>query len=270
MTEYDDLEKVKVTREGHVAIISMNRPEARNAMSPELTRDFREACRRVAVDEEARAVLIRGEGKSFCAGGDVKGFDEMAKSTNPPSPAKRVADLLGAREILDLILAIPQPTVSAVQGHAIGLGSTIALFCDIVIAADDAQIADMHVNIGVVAGDGGQVMWPLMMPIGAARWYLMTGDRLSGTEAARLGMALKAVPEEELYAEALAAANKLAELPPIALQGTKKTLNRIVQHRMDLTLDYGLLYEGATYLSEDHIEAAAAFVEKRQPKFTGR
>ena len=270
MTNYDDLEMVKVTREGNVAVISLNRPDARNAVNAELSHDLHEALHRVAGDTDARAVLLRGEGKSFCVGGDVKMFDDRKKEAEPPSPAVRALGTLGGTQIIDLLLAIPQPTVAAVQGHAMGLGSTIALFCDVVIAADDAQIADSHVNIGLVAGDGGAVTWPLMMPFGAAKWYLLTGERLSGTEAERLGLVLRAVPEEELLDEAMRVANKLGAMPPLAAQGTKATLNRILKDRMDLTLDFGLLYEGATFLSEDHKEAAAAFVEKRTPTFRGR
>ena len=269
-TDYDDLAKVKVTLDGHVAIISLNRPESRNAVNEELSHDLHEAFRRVAGDKQARAVVIRGEGKSFCVGGDVKTFNEAPAATDPPSPAAKALGILDATEVIDLILAIPQPTIAAVQGHAMGLGATIALFCDVVVAADDAQIADTHVNVGLVAGDGGAVAWPLMMPFGASKWYLMTGDRVTGEEAARLGLVFRSVPGAQLYEEALGLANRMAALPPLAVQGTKSTLNRILKHRMELTLDYGLLYEGATFLSEDHQEASAAFVEKRAPEFKGR
>jgi len=157
-----------------------------------------------------------------------------------------------------------------VHGYAMGLGATIALFCDVVIAAEDATFADSHVAVALVAGDGGAVMWPLIMPFGAAKWYLMTGDRISGTEAARLGMVLKAVPADQLVDEATTAARRLADGAPLAVQGTKATINRILRSRMDLVLDYGLLIEGATFVSEDHREASVAFVEKRAPVFRGR
>jgi enoyl-CoA hydratase len=270
MVTYDDLPMVKVTRDGNVLAISLNRPDARNAINGELGHDIHEALRRAATDTSARAVLLTGEGKSFCVGGDVKMFDERQKDAEPPSPAVRAVGILGGTDIIDLLLAIPQPTVAAVQGHAMGLGSTIALFCDVVVAAEDAKIADSHVNIGLVAGDGGAVTWPLMMPFGAAKWYLLTGDRISGTEAERLGLVLRAVPEADLFDEAMKVANKLGDMPPLAVQGTKATLNKILRDRMALTLDFGLLYEGATFLSEDHAEAAAAFVEKRKPVFKGR
>jgi len=269
--QYDDLEKVEVTREGAVLVIAMNRPESRNAIDSELSESLHEALRRAAGDGEARCILLRGEGKSFCVGGDVKMFEARPKgSEGGGSPAVTAVNTLKGAGIVDLLLSIPQPTVAAVQGHAMGLGSTLALFCDVVVAAEDAQIADTHVNIGLVAGDGGAAMWPLIAPFGAAKWYLMTGERLTGVEAEKLGMVLKAVPEPDLLDEAMAVAGKLSEIAPLAVQGTKATLNRILRHRMDLTLDFGLLYEGATFVSEDHREAASAFVEKRPPDFQGR
>lgn len=267
---YDDLETVNVTMEGNVGVVALNRPDARNAMNSDLSRDLHEALARVAKDKSMRAVLIRGEGKSFCVGGDVKDFDKQSSTPSTTSPAQRVTGLLHGTEVIDLLLNIPQPTVSAVQGHAMGLGSTIAMFCDVMIVADDVKIADTHVNIGLVAGDGGAVTFPLMMPFGIAKWYLLTGERISGTEAARLGMALKSVPEPELLATALEVAAKMASMPPLAAQGTKATLNRILRNRMDQVLEFGLLYEGATFLSEDHKEASSAFVERRDPTFTGR
>jgi enoyl-CoA hydratase len=268
---YDDLEKVKVTREGAVLAISLNRPESRNAINGEISEDLHEALRRAAEDTDARAILLKGEGKSFCVGGDVKDFDSRPKGNEGGgSPALTAVNTLKGAGVVDLLLSIPQPTVAAVQGHAMGLGATLALFCDVVVAAEDAQFADTHVNIGLVAGDGGAAMWPLIAPFGAAKWYLMTGDRLTGSEAERLGMVLKAVPAEDLPAESLAVATRLSEIAPMAVQGTKATLNKILRHRMDLTLDFGLLYEGATFVSEDHREAASAFVEKRQADFKGR
>ena len=276
MISYDDLTKVLVTREGPdglVGVITLNRPDARNAIDGEMTGELHEAFARVAKDTDMRAILLRGEGKSFCVGGDVKMFaaqSSAAGAEDAPSGGQRVAGLLHGAEVIDLMLAIPQPMVSAVQGHAMGLGSTLAMFCDVMVVADDAKIADTHVSIGLVAGDGGAVTFPLMLPFGVAKWHLMTGEPIIGAEAARLGLALRSVPADELQDAALQVASRFAELPAMAVQGTKATLNRILRDRMDLTLQFGLLYEGATFLSEDHKEAAAAFVERRTPKFTGR
>jgi len=151
-----------------------------------------------------------------------------------------------------------------------GLGATLALFSDVVIAAEDAQFADTHVNVGLVAGDGGAVIWPLLMPFSQAKYYLMTGERISGTEAERLGMVLRAVPAEELQDAARSVAANIAAGAPQAVRGTKATANLILRERMDLVLEHGLLLEGATFVSDDHLEASKAFVEKREPIFRDR
>ncbi|GAA5078448.1 enoyl-CoA hydratase [Thermocatellispora tengchongensis] len=267
MTEYTT---VLVDRKDGLATIALNRPDRLNAIGGGLERELSLALAEVAGDPEVRAVLLRGEGRAFCAGGDVKDMAERADGEAGPSAGQQVYQVLHGRRLLETILSVPQPIVAAVHGYAMGLGATIALFCDVVIAADDAQIADTHVSAGLVAGDGGAVMWPLAMPLGAARYYLMTGDRLSGTEAARLGLALRAVPADRLLEEATAVARRLADAAPLAVRGTKATVNKIVQERMNLLLDVGLALEGGTFVSEDHKEAAAAFVAKRKPVFRGR
>ncbi|MFC4055239.1 enoyl-CoA hydratase/isomerase family protein [Actinomadura syzygii] len=270
MPDYGSFTKVLVTQDDRLLTVSLNNPDRLNAMGGGLERELSEVLRLVAADESVGAVLLRGEGRAFCAGGDVKSFNEQTTAAEQPPPASRVLGTLKATEILDTILAVPQPIVAAVHGYAMGLGATIALFCDVVVAAEDAKIADSHVAVGLVAGDGGAVAWPLLMPLGAARYHLLTGEPLTGADAARYGMVLRAVPAADLAAESERVARKLADGAPLAVQGTKATLNKIVRERMALTLESGLLLEGATFVSDDHKEAAAAFVEKRKPKFQGR
>jgi enoyl-CoA hydratase len=270
MPDYDKYATVLAKQEGRLLTVAFNRPERMNAVGGGLNEDFTAILETARDDKSVGAILLRGEGRAFCVGGDVKDFAERSTATEGPSPAETVRNTLHGTAILDTILSVPQPIVAAVHGYAMGLGATIALFCDVVIATEDATFADSHVAVALVAGDGGAVMWPLIMPFGAAKWYLMTGDRISGTEAARLGMVLKAVPADQLIDEATAAARRLADGAPLAVQGTKATINRILRSRMDLVLDYGLLIEGATFVSEDHREASVAFVEKRAPVFRGR
>jgi enoyl-CoA hydratase len=271
MGDWSDYGTVLARQDGRLLTVAFNRPDRLNAVDGALHREFTEILTRVAGDDSIGAVLVRGEGRAFCVGGDVKGFDERASgaAAEAPSPAHTVLNTLKATQVLEAILAVPQPIVAAVHGHARGLGATIALFCDVVVAAEDANFADTHVSVGLVAGDGGAVMWPLIMPFGAAKWYLLTGEPISGTEAARLGMVLKAVPADRLVDEAERLAHRLAEGAPLAVQGTKATLNRIVRDRMNLVMETGLLLEGATFVSDDHREAAAAFVAKRKPVFRG-
>lgn len=269
MSAYDNNGVVITRLEGHVLTVSLNRPEQRNAVNAEMHHALASILKQAATDRNVRAIVLRGEGKAFCAGGDVT---TMAGADDGPAPssAQIVLETLSAAEVIDMILAVPQPIVCALQGFAMGLGATIALLCDVVVMAEDAVIADTHVNIGLVAGDGGAVLWPLLESFAAAKWHLMTGERVNGVDAVRLGLALKAVPAAELDDEATRLADRLSQIAPLAVQGTKATLNRILRDRIALVLEHGLLLEGATFVSDDHREAATAFLAKRQPVFGGR
>jgi enoyl-CoA hydratase len=269
MPDWDTFDTLIVHQDARLLTVAFNRPDRMNAVGGGLHEEFRDVLTRAGRDDSVGAILLRGEGRAFCVGGDVKDFDERASGAEPPRPAQTVLNTLHATELVEAILGVPQPIVAAVHGYAMGLGASIALFCDVVVAAEDARFADSHVSVGLVAGDGGAVMWPLIMPFGAAKWYLLTGEPISGTEAARLGMVLKAVPAEQLVDEATSLARRLADGAPLAVQGTKATLNRILRDRMNLVMETGLLLEGATFVSDDHREAAAAFVAKRKPVFRG-
>lgn len=265
MPDYSQFEKVLAHQDGRLLTLTLNRPERLNAVGGGLHEDLDALIALVRKDDSVGAVLLRGEGRVFCAGGDIK---EMA--ARPPTPVEWVGSVLGSRELLYSMLEIQQPIIAAVQGFALGLGATIALFCDIVVAAEDAYFADTHVNVGLVAGDGGAVLWPLLLPFGQAKYHLFTGDRITGADAAQMGMIHKAVPADQLLEEATAIARRLADGPTLALKWTKKAVNQVLRERLDLVLDIGLALEGTTYVSDDFKEASSAFIEKRKPTFTGR
>ena len=268
MSAYDPFTAVLARKEGHVLTVSLNRPAQRNAINADVHNSLRGILALAAEDHDVRAIVLRGEGKAFCAGGDVGTM--VGAGDGASSPALGVLSTLEATRMIDMLLAVRQPIVCALQGFAMGLGATIALLCDVVVMAEDAVIADTHVNIGLVAGDGGAVLWPLLESFAAAKWHLMTGERVNGVEAVRLGLALKAVSAAELDEEAQRLAARLAQIAPLAVQGTKATLNRVIRDRIHLLLETGLLLEGATMVSEDHHEAATAFLGKRAAVFTGR
>lgn len=260
-------EHVLVTVEDGVLTISFNRPDRHNALTGAMHSQFLRALQRAKEDSTVRVVLVRGEGRSFSSGADVSDFVEPE---TPPSGAQRALAVMGGRDLVDAILAVEQPIVAAVRGYAMGLGATIALFSDVVIAADDAIFADTHVNIGVVAGDGGAVMWPMLAGLGRARYHLLTGERVTGALAAEWGLVYRAVAAAEVDAEAAKVVATMRGLAPLAVQGTKATLNRLVRAQVENVLDYGLWNEAVTFLSDDHREAATAFVQKRTPTFEGR
>jgi enoyl-CoA hydratase/carnithine racemase len=168
------------------------------------------------------------------------------------------------------MLEVEAPIVVAMNGDAVGFGATLALFGDIVVAADSARIGDTHVRVGLVAGDGGAVMWPLLVGVHRAKEHLMMGDLISATEAERIGLVNYAVPKDDVLPRAREMAQKLADGPTWAIRWTKASINKLVRERMNLILDSSLAFEALSSGTEDMREAARAFMEKRKPEFSGR
>jgi len=264
MPDYEKFEKVLAHKDGRLLTLSLNRPHVLNAFGDGMHEELEELVKLVRTDDSVGAILLKGEGRGFSAGGDIK---EMAATKQAHS--SRAASIFRTKDLLYGMLEIEQPIVAAIHGFAVGLAASIALFCDVVIAAEDAFFADTHVNIGVVAGDGGAVLWPLLLPFGVAKYHLLTGDRITGSDAARMGMIYKTVPAEKVLEEATAIARRLANGPPLAIRFTKTAVNQVLRERLNLVLDIGLALSAITYISEDHREAARAFTEKRDPIFRG-
>lgn len=225
----------------------------------ELGRLFAELKREV----EARAVVLTGHGRAFSAGGD---FDWLAQM-----PPARLDELrrTGKQLIWDL-LDVELPIVVALNGPAVGLGASIALLCDVILMADSATIADPHVRIGIVAGDGGSVIWPLAVGPARAKQYLLTGDALTAAEAERIGLVNRVVAADELSDAALEFAQRLAAGAPLAVRYTKLAVNQLVKQALTTAFDYSTALEMTTLRSDDHKEALRAIKERRKPRFQGR
>jgi enoyl-CoA hydratase len=226
----------------------------------ELTRAFRGLRR----EREARAVLLTGEGRAFSAGGD---FGWLAQLED-----LRSLELLrrDARQLIWDLLDVELPVVAALNGPAVGLGASIALLCDVIFMAETATLADPHVRLGIVAGDGGTAIWPLALGPARAKQYLLTGDALGAAEAERLGLVNRVVPPAALQDEALAFARRLAAGAPLAVRYTKLAVNQWLKQTALLGFDVATALEIVTFQSEDHREALAALREKRKPTFQGR
>ena len=207
--------------------------------------------------------MLSGKGRAFCAGGDLRWFQHATRDE---------LDVLftEARKIIVDFLEVEQPIIAAVNGPATGLGATLALFSDVIFASVEARIGDPHVRIGVVAGDGGAIIWPWLVGAARAKEFLMTGDLLTAEDAHRIGLVNHVVPAVDLLDKAFALAERLANGPIQAIRGTKISVNKILKETVNLVLDTSLALEKICFTTSDHREAIDAFLEKREPRFTGR
>lgn len=233
---------VLIEADGPVRIVTMNRPGTLNAFDDELHAALPMALRQVTDDAKARAVVLTGAGKAFSAGGDIEGFTTLANDLD-----LRRSSLRRARQLFEDLINVHLPVIAAVNGPAAGLGCTIVTACDVVIMSDQAFLADPHVQVALVAGDGGAVTWPLNMGLLRAKPYLLTGDRMPAAVAVDLGMATRAVPAGDVLAEAVAMAHRIAALPPQAVQDTKAVLNQHLRQAVVTVLPYGLAAESQSH-----------------------
>jgi enoyl-CoA hydratase/carnithine racemase len=253
-----------------VATVTLNRPESKNAVHGPLHEELQHIWLDLANDYDVKVVVLTGAGDKFCVGGDVKamaGSDETFGSGR--NIDRRVVTANEARRTIAYLLDLEQPVIAAINGDAVGLGATLALCCDITVAADSARIGDPHVNVGLVAGDGGAMIWPLLVGPNRAKEFLLRGNLLRGAEAERIGLVNYAVPADEVMAKAMELADELAAKPPMAVRWTKLTVNRWLKDVYQHTFDVGIAFEQITITSDDHKEAARAFAERRPGTFTG-
>jgi enoyl-CoA hydratase len=261
---FADYKDLALRREGKVLYAAFNRPESANAIVDEVHDDLDHLFSDVEADPETNVLVLTGAGKAFSAGGNI---DEMIHCLTHPEDFHRNA-VRGEHHIYNM-LNCPKPIIAKVNGAAMGLGATLALFCDVVVAANHAKIADPHVQLGLSAGDGGAVIWPALMGFGRAKAHLFTGDPLTGEEAARLGLIYKAVPAEELDSVVDALAQRIAGIAPKAVQYTKLSANIALKALCEQVLPKSFELELLSQKTKDHAEAAHAFKERRAPQFTG-
>jgi enoyl-CoA hydratase len=250
---------LKVEADGPIRIITLNDPEKLNAMTDPLHEALTDVWVKIMRDEEVRAVVLTGAGRAFSAGGNIPGFIKNLEDV----PYRR-AGMRTARLLVDHILGCHVPVIAAVNGPAVGLGCSLAVACDLVLMADNAFLADTHVNIGLVAGDGGVVTWPFMMSMLKAKEYLFTGERIPAALAVELGLANRVVPADTLMEEAMVLARKLCEQPPQALQETKRSLNLHLQQAALMVLPFAISAETESFASPEVVETIQKFKSKQQ------
>jgi enoyl-CoA hydratase len=260
-------EALRIERRDAVLEITIDHPKSElNAVDGLLHEELTRLFGALREESEARAVLLTGAGRAFCAGGDFAWFPELGSGgLEKLDPLRR-----DAKQLIWDLLDVEIPIVAALNGPAVGLGASIALLCDVLFMADTASIADPHVRVGIVAGDGGAAIWPLVLGPARAKEFLLTGDKVEAADALRMGLVNRVVPAAELLTHARAFAHRLAAGAPLALRYTKMAVNQWVKQAASAAFDYSTALEIVTFQSDDHREALAAIREKRKPVFKGR
>jgi enoyl-CoA hydratase len=262
-----NFERLAIERRGSIVVATINAPPM-NPIDMALHHELQRFLETANTDPEAKVIVLTGAGdRAFCAGGDIS---VLEKDFASPRRSHWLDGLVAEKGILQTVLNLSKPLITRINGLAMGLGATLGVMADISIMVEDAKIADTHVKVGLVAGDGGALLWPLLMGFANARRYLLTGDTLTGREAAALGLITESVPREQLDQRVYSYAERLAVGASVAINYTKIAINLLLRSQIDALIEahYGLEVKSA--LSDDHREAVKAFLERRPPVFTGR
>ncbi len=265
-------EDLMIRVEDGVAVLTMNRPERRNAMSGPMMAGFARVLPEIARDPEIGCLVVTGAGRAFCAGGDVKGMAARGSGGGPaPSMEERIESLrTGMRETSDALHEMGKPVIASVPGPAAGAGLSLALACDLRIAGESAIFTTAFARVGFSGDYGGSYYLTHLVGTAKARELYFLSDRLDAKEAERLGLVNRVVADAALEQETLALARRLAAGPRVAYRYMKENLNRALREDARSCLDGEAVGMIRTGMTEDHREAARAFVEKREPVFKGR
>ena len=262
MIDYSVYEDLLIEKDDGVLTITLNAPETLNSFTAGMHRSLSRIWPDIHDDPEVDVVVLTGAGRAFSAGGNV-----VAMQTKIDDPELWDKGMPEAKRIIFRMLECDKPIIARVNGHAVG--ATVALFCDVIIAAEHAKIGDPHVNAGLVAGDGGAVIWPQLVGFARAKEYLMTGDLMSATEAERIGLINHVVTAEELDDKVYGLAKRLAAGASKSIRWTKQVVNIPLRQLAHSMMDLSLSVETQSNLSADHQEAVTAFSNKQKPNFSG-
>lgn len=256
---------LEVLQDGYVAELRLSRPDLLNRFDDELLDDLGPALAGLAADPAVRAVLWTSTGKHFSAGGDMETILRGAQDLD-----HLMAGVDRGRALYRAFADFPKPLVVALHGHIFGVATSLVLTADAIVTTPTARLSDPHVHLGLVAGDGGCISWPANLPLIKAKRHLLWGEPLTGEQAYGLGLVTDLVQTaQEVEPRARELARQVAALPPMAVQLTKKTLNKGLAARVDEVLDVGFAYEAISNRTDDAVEAVAAFKEGRAGQWTG-
>jgi len=261
-------ELLEIAKDG-IAILTMNRPDRLNAFSLAMLDAMQEALPRLARDPDIGVVVVTGAGRAFCAGGDVKAMAE-GREAEGDTLEERAQALRERMEVSRWLHEMPKPTIAMVRGAAAGAGLSIALACDLRIAGETARFGTAFARVGYSGDFGGSYFLTQLVGTAKARELYYTADLVDATQALALGLVNRVVPDATLEDETLALATRLAAGPRVALRYMKRNLNAAETGTLREVLDLEAWHHSRTGLTEDHLEAARAFVDKRAPVFKGR
>ena len=246
---------------GVLLITLLGDPAKKNAADERMHAEMAQVWSDINADPAVRVAVVTGNGRTFCAGADLGYVEELAGDHG-----KATSMLNEMSQLVYNMIHCDKPIISAINGAAVGAGLVVALMADISVCAAEARLGDGHVKIGLAAGDHSAILWPLLIGMAKARYYLLTGDLLTGEEAERIGLVSKALPREEVVGEALRIAGTLATGSQLAIRLTKRALNNWLRMAGPI-FDQSAAYEMLTLLGPDLPEGIAAMREKRAPRF---
>ena len=252
-------EGILVREEEALRIITLNRPEDRNASTTEMLFGIPRVLDQIAEDPGARVAILTGAGSAFSAGADMHHF---VRTLDDPEFARRTLD--NARSTIRAFVDFPIPLIAAVNGPAVGFGGTLMTMCDIVLMSDRAWVSEPHINLGMVVGDGISVSWPLYMSLLRAKELIFTGERISAEVAVELGLANRVVPHDRLMNEARDLAARMVAQPAEALSDTKRIMNIYLRNNAAAVLDAQINAQTRAILGEEHHRLAQGFLDSQR------
>ena len=261
--QFDDYQRIAVSRRERILVLALDNGKV-NAVDGQMHRELARVFLDAQDDADSDLVILTGTGRAFCAGGDTAWFRRQIED---PRSFRAIAP--EAKRIVTSLLELEKPLLCRLNGAAAGLGATIALMSDVIVAADTAVIGDPHIKVGLVAGDGGAIIWPQLIGFARAKELLLTGDLLPASDAARMGLINHAVPAAELDAKVDEIAAKILGNPRWAVRWTKTVANIPLRELAARLSDPAIAYEILTNLTEDRREAVDAFIERRAPHYGG-